>query len=222
MPPLGASATHCETSAFPQQVPPQQRNTNAHGDDERAALSARTRNHTLGTRCNPGGRDQNRCPENWAWLRYAVNQTRLVSTLRARADIPRCRTVRLPTGGIAPLAGNAAERISCISSRYAGCAWRQAASCQRPSPTTSRRIEGTTTHSGSASSAACVLSVITGLMRTMPRAPRSARTAPLPTLITPGTGQAKGVYSLTRTLQRAFHGPFTPVVQKCLANRSKA
>ena len=90
---------------------------------------------------------------------------------------PRCRTVRLPTVGIALLAGNAAERISCVSSRFASFACKRATSRQRPSPTTSRRIEGTTTHSGSVRSAAYAPTAITGSTGTMPRARRCARMA---------------------------------------------
>jgi len=37
---------------------------------------------------------------------------------------------------------HAAARISCVSSRCAGSAWKQAASCQRPSLTTPHRIKG--------------------------------------------------------------------------------
>ena len=117
-------------------------------------------------------------------------------------------TVRLPTVGTALRAGNAAELISLWSSRCAGCAWRQAASLQRPSLTTTRRIEGTTTHSGSARSAAYAPNATTGSTPTMARARRCARMAPLPTRTTTGTGQAKGVSSLTRRAQCRF------VVQK--------
>jgi len=77
------------------------------------------------------------------------------------------------------------------SSRCVGSAWKPGASRQRPSPTTSRRIEAISPRLGWANFARCAPTATTGSTVPIARAHPSARTAPLPTRTTPGTGQAR-------------------------------
>jgi hypothetical protein len=62
---------------------------------------------------------------------------------------------RCPPLVLAPPPGNAAGRISCVSSHCVRCAWKPAASCRRPSLITWNRIAATSPPSGLARSAAC-------------------------------------------------------------------
>src|SRR5262249_7474136 len=92
--------------------------------------------------------------------------------------------------GTAQLAGNAAERISCASSRCVGSAWKPATSRQQLSPTTSSRTEAISPHSGSASFAACAPTATTGSTVLIARAHQSARMAPRATRAIRGTRAA--------------------------------